>query len=177
MINAEQGEHFAASRSPVADAKCAQSVTDIFLGRQMRKQGQILLYVPNAPFPGGHIALLLRLIKFFSTHGDAAFIRITQSGNAIEQCSFSRARRAKQNGESGQSAEVNVQVKTAFRIWKTLTDADFELGGDCRQRCRQRSRCSGRKIHRHGPTAQTRRFTPYTTDNTTNEITSRTAAA
>ena len=130
VIDAERGEHFAAARSPLRRAERAKAVSDVFLGGQVREERQVLMYVPDAPFPGGDVAFLLRVVKVFTANGDAPVVRIDQSGNAIEQRGFSRARSAEENRKTGKRAEVDIQVEAALGIRKAFADADFEVGRD-----------------------------------------------
>ena len=130
MIDAERLKHLAAARLSLGRAQCAETVRDVLLRGQVREERQILMYVADAPFPGGDVPLLLRVVQVFAAYGDAPFVRIGVPGNAIEQGGFSRARRAEENREAGQRAEMDIQVETALGIRKALADADFNVGGD-----------------------------------------------
>ena len=127
MVDAKRLEHVAAARPPLVRAKRAQPVSDVLFGGQMREERQVLMYVPDAPFPGGDVALLFRVVKVFTANGNASFVRIAQSRDAIEQRGFSRARRAEDNRETGQRAEVDIQIEAALGIRKAFADADFEV--------------------------------------------------
>ena len=130
VIDAERLEHLAAARLSLRRAQRAQTVSDVLLGGQVRKERQILMYVPDAPFPGGDVPLLLRVVKVFAANRNAPVVRIGQPGNAIEQRGFPRARSAEENRETGQRAEVDIQVEAALGIRKALANADFEIGRD-----------------------------------------------
>ena len=101
----------------------AEAVSDVLFGSQVREERQVLMHVPNVALPGCDVPLLLRVVKIFTAHRNAPVVRIAQSGNAIEQRGFSRARSSKENRESGQRAEVNIQVEAAFGIRKAFADA------------------------------------------------------
>src|SRR5580658_2481130 len=142
----------------------------------MREERQILMHVPDAPLPGSYVLLLLRVVKIFAANGNAAIVRIGEAGNAIEQRGFPRARCAEDNRESGESAEMDIQIEAALGIQKAFTDADFEIGRD---RWWRRLHCGlqrGRCFHLQGPTVHGRRFTPYTIDITKNEMISSRSA-
>jgi hypothetical protein len=98
----------------------------------VREECQVLMYVPDAPFPGGEVPLLLRVVKVFTANNDAPFVGIAQAGNAIEQRGLSRARRTKEYREAGKRSEVDIQDESTFGIWKTFSDSDFEIGRDWR---------------------------------------------
>src|SRR5580658_8133950 len=135
------------------------------------------MHVTDAPFPGCDIALLLRVVKVFTTDCDASVVRIGQSSNTIKQRSFSCPRCAEDNRETSQRAEVDIQVEAAFGIRKALADTHFEFGRNWQRRLW----CGNNNLYFHGPAIHGRRFkpdrfNPKTTDNTTNEMTSSTSA-
>src|SRR6266446_6767816 len=115
------------------------------------------MYVSDVPFPGGEVPFLLRVVKVFTANNNAPLVRVGQTGNAIEQRGFSRARSAEQNRETGERAEVDIQVEAALGIRKAFADADFEFGRNWLCRCLQR----WNSLHRHGPTTHGRPFKPY----------------
>jgi hypothetical protein len=59
--------------------------------------------------------------------GDPSTVSLVQPGNAIENGCLARARRSKDNRESGTRAEVNIQVETSAGIGKPLSNLDFKL--------------------------------------------------
>src|ERR1019366_2818167 len=130
VIDAEQPEHLAAALLSLRRAERPEAVSNVLRGGQVREQCQVLMYVPDAPFPGGDVPLLLRVVKVFTANGNASIVWIAQPGNAIEQRGFARARRAEQNRETGKRAEVDIQVEAALGIRKALADANFEIGRD-----------------------------------------------
>jgi hypothetical protein len=101
VIDAEAIEHLAAARSPLRCAQPVETVSHIFLGGQVREERQILLNIPDAPLPGGDVALLVRVVEVFTANGNPSVIGIGQARDAIEHCRFSGARRAKENREAG----------------------------------------------------------------------------
>src|ERR1039458_1013635 len=175
-IDADLLKYLAAARLPLGRAQRAQTISDVLPGGQVREQRQVLMYVPDAPLPGGDVPLLLRVVKVFTANRNAPVIGIGQSRNAIQQRRFPRARSAEQNRESGQSAEVDIHVEAAFGIRKAFADADFEFGRDCLRRCWSRGLWRGSSLHFHGPTDHGRRFKPYTTDSRTKETARSTSA-
>jgi len=62
VLDAERGEHFAAARSPLRRAERAKAVGNVLFGGQVREECQVLMYVPDAPLPGGEVAFLLRVV-------------------------------------------------------------------------------------------------------------------
>src|SRR5450759_1862332 len=84
VIDAEQIEYFAASCFPLWRSECAETVSDVLLRGQVREECQVLMYVPDAPFPGCDVPLLLRVVKVFTANGNAPVVRIAQSGNTIQ---------------------------------------------------------------------------------------------
>jgi len=96
----------------------------------VREQRQILLNISDAPLPGCDVALLVRVVKVFTANGNPSVIRIGQARDAIEHRRFSRARSAKENGEAGKRAKVDIQDEGAFWIRKAFADANLEIGRD-----------------------------------------------
>jgi hypothetical protein len=113
-------------------AERAEAVRDVLLSGQVREERQILMYVPDASFPGGEVPLLLRVVKVFAASNNAPVVRIAQASNAIEERGLSRARRTKEYREAGKRSEVDIQDESTFGIWKTFADSDFEIGRDWR---------------------------------------------
>jgi hypothetical protein len=74
MSDAERRQHFAAARLPLGGAERAEPVSYVLFGSEVREERQILMHVSDAPFPGGDVQLLLRVVKIFAADGDAAFI-------------------------------------------------------------------------------------------------------
>jgi hypothetical protein len=149
------------------------------------EQRQILLNIPDASFPCGDVALLVRVVKVFTANGNPSVIRIGQARDAIEHCRFSGARSAKENREAGKRAKVDIEDEGAFWIRKAFADANLEIGRDWLNRgCwigLRRGSCWDDDLYRHGPTAHGRRFRPYrfkpkTVDSTANEMISSTSA-
>jgi len=169
-IEAKARKNFAAALLLLCRAERAETVNDVLRSAQVREERQILMYVPDAPFPGGEVPLLLRVVKVFAADNNAPVVRITQASNAIEQRGLSRARRTKEYREAGKRSEVDIQDESTFGIWKTFADSDFEIGRDGRGLRLQGGWPGWTRLYRHGPTAHERRFTPYTTDNTRNEM-------
>ncbi len=134
VTDPEQVENFAAAHLPLRAAQRAETVRDILLGGKVGEKSEILMDVTNAAFPGGYVLLLLRVVKVFAAYRDAAFVRIGQSGNGIEQRGFPCARCAEENRETGERAKVDIQIEAALGIREALADADFEIGGNCRWR-------------------------------------------
>jgi len=130
VIDAEHIEHFAAARFSLRCAQRAETVCDIFLGGQVREECEVLMYVPDPPFPGCDVPLLLRVVKVFAADSNASVVRIAESGNAIQQSGFSRARSAEENRETGKRAEVDIQVEAALGIRKAFANADFQISRD-----------------------------------------------
>ncbi len=181
-IDAKQPEYLAAAPLSLCRAQPAKTVRHVLLRSQVREERQLLMHVPDVPFPGCNIPLLFRVVKIFTANRNAPFVGFAQPGNAIQHRGLSRARSAEKNGETGQRAEVDIQVEAALGIRKAFADANFELGRDWRWRClrgglrRRSSPYLYLCLHRHGPTTHERRFKPYTIDNTTKETMSSTSA-
>ena len=116
--------------------------------------------ITDAPFPGGDIALLLGIVEFFAAHGNASFVGIAHARYAIQQSRLTGAGSAKQNGETSQRAEMDIEVERPLRIRKAFADADFEFGGDGLYRYLRQSTRRDDELHRHGATVQERRLTP-----------------
>jgi len=130
VVDAERLQHLVAARLPLGRAKRSEPVSDVLLGGQVGKQRQILRHVTDAPFPGGDVPFLFRVVKVLAANGNSPIVRIGEPRNTIEQCGFSRARSAKKNRETGERTEVDIQIETALGIRKAFTDADFEIGRD-----------------------------------------------
>jgi len=130
VVDAEYLEQLAAARLSLRRAEPVETVSDVFLGGQVREECEVLMHVPDAPFPGCDVPLLLRVVKVFTADSNASVVRIAQPSNAIEQGGFARARSAEENRETGKRAEVDIQVEAALGIRKAFADADFEISRD-----------------------------------------------
>src|SRR5208337_1281913 len=63
VSNAERLKDLAAARRLLDRAEHAKAIGNVLTGSQVRKQRQILLYVPDPPFPGGNVSLPLGVVK------------------------------------------------------------------------------------------------------------------
>src|ERR1700722_19528676 len=133
------------------------------------------MHEPDAALPGSDIAMLLGVVEIFSTNHNAPVVGIGQAGDAIEQRGFSSAGSSKQNRETRERAEMYCQVEGALKIWKAFTNTDFEFRRNRLKRWRRGPRRDD-DFYRHGPTAQGRRFSPYTVDKIKNDMSNRTSA-
>src|ERR1035437_1686893 len=69
VIDAERLKHLAAARLSLRRAQRAETVRDVLLRGQVREEGQVLMYVPYAPFPGCDVPRLLQVVKVFAANG------------------------------------------------------------------------------------------------------------
>ena len=86
-----------------------QAVFNVLLHRQMRKQRESLKDVSDTPLRHRKIGTLRRIKQDAVANGDASRLRLSQSGNAVEQGCLSRSRRAEQDRESRRSLKLDVQ--------------------------------------------------------------------
>src|ERR1700722_6582177 len=125
MIDTKRIENLAASPLTFLRGERAEAVANIFLGAEVREEGQILTNVADTPLPRGDIAALLGVVKIFAGDSNAALVWISKPSNAIEQRCFPGARSAKQNCETGQGAKMNIEVESSFGMREALSNADF----------------------------------------------------
>ena len=127
----------------------------------MRKQGERLKNVGDAPLPCGDIDCAGRIEQKIASDCDPSGIRLRQPRKTVEQRGFAGTGRSKQNGDAGRNFDGNIQNEGGRAgIAPHFADSRGEHG---------RLYFAVHGVH-------TRRFTADTTDNTANEIRSNTRA-
>src|SRR5690242_18010513 len=129
----------------------------------MRKQGERLKYISDAPLPRGKVSMRCGVEQNVFANGDFAGIRAHQPRDAIQQRGFSRAGRSKQNGDSRRPFDGDIENKGSA-VATLLADARHEPGG------------TYFAAHRVHAGLHTRRLTAYSKQSTAYEIARRSSA-
>jgi hypothetical protein len=83
--------------------------------------------ISDASLPRCDVLPFLRVVEVFAANRNTPIVGIGEASNAIKQSSLSGTGSTKQNRETSQSAEVDVQVESPLGIRKALANSDFEL--------------------------------------------------
>src|ERR1700686_1864044 len=105
-----------------------EPVLDVLLHGQMRKQGEALKHVSDAPFGYRKVDASRGIEQNAAGHGNASRVRRSYSGNAIEHSRFAGARRAEQDRESGFRLKLCLQDKISFWRGESFAEAGLEWG-------------------------------------------------
>src|SRR5215469_11434003 len=88
-----------------------QSVPNVIVDGQMRKQCEVLKHVADPSLPDGNVDLVLRVEQHALANSKVSAIGRLQTGNRIEQGGFAGPGGAKQNGDPRRQAELDLQPK------------------------------------------------------------------
>ena len=122
----EEFEDFSSGEVALRRLELDETVFDVLARGLMRKERGGLEKVAEMASLCRDVDAGRRVEESFITDGDATFVGSNETCNAVEECRFSGARRAEENGDAGRNGEIDVEMERAAH--KTRTNGELGLG-------------------------------------------------
>src|ERR1700687_4668458 len=111
MGDTKRSQHGGAAPLALLTAEPRETILDIGLDRQVRKQCQVLKHIAHSAKLRRNVDSALAVEQDFFFRRDSTRIRPDQSGNALQQGGLPCPRRTKQDRNSGRKGEKEVKFE------------------------------------------------------------------